>query len=302
MGQGDEEAQPRLAVLIAGGPLANMLVNRLSAHFGTISVLKEDPQCKFGIVRRRARLVGWRQALGQAAFGALKTMLQRRSAASDGGHQASTRPRSTPTQAGWQRIGSVNAPACRRALRQLDPQVVIVYGTRLIQWRTLGCIAAPFITYHAGINGEYRGETGAYWARHQPQRAPAGLTAALIEEGVDGVPYQATVGALPDDNIATDQYRQMASALPLLIRAIEDALKGQLRPPQIELPAAVSAHALGRSQSRGARAGPVHGSFAAGEAQASALPRTISLHRNGVLVCRALRPAASNMASRSSLI
>jgi hypothetical protein len=59
---------------------------------------------------------------------------------------------------------------------------------------------------------------------------------ALIEEGVDSVPYQATVGALPDDNIATDQYRQMASALPLLIRAIEDALKGQLRPPQIELP------------------------------------------------------------------
>jgi hypothetical protein len=181
-------------------------------------------------------LVGWRQALGQAAFGALKTMLQRRSAARLAAIRREHGLDPRPPKAGWQRIGSVNAPACRRVLRQPDPQVVIVYGTRLIQWRTLGCIAAPFITYHAGISGEYRGETGAYWARHQPQRAPAGLTVALIEEGVDGVPYQATVGALPDDNIATDQYRQMASALPLLIRAIEDALKGQLRPPQIELP------------------------------------------------------------------
>ena len=51
-------AAPRIVVLMAGGALAHMLVNRLEEHFGSISVLKEDPESKFAIVRRRARLIG----------------------------------------------------------------------------------------------------------------------------------------------------------------------------------------------------------------------------------------------------
>ncbi len=40
----------------------------------------------------------------------------------------------------------------------------------------------------------------------------------------------------PDDNISTYQHRQIAVALPLLIRAIEDALAGRLEPHQVDLP------------------------------------------------------------------
>jgi hypothetical protein len=43
MGDRDGNDGPRIVVLIAGGALAHMLVNRLEAHFGSISVLKEDP-------------------------------------------------------------------------------------------------------------------------------------------------------------------------------------------------------------------------------------------------------------------
>ena len=61
---------PRIAVLIAGGPLANMLVNGLRDRFGdAIAVLREEPEPKLAILRRRARLIGWAEALGQAAFG-----------------------------------------------------------------------------------------------------------------------------------------------------------------------------------------------------------------------------------------
>ena len=72
---------PRIAVLIAGGPLAHMLVNGLQAHFGSISVLREEPEPKLAIVRRRARLIGWPEALGQAAFGLVQKLITRRSAA-----------------------------------------------------------------------------------------------------------------------------------------------------------------------------------------------------------------------------
>jgi folate-dependent phosphoribosylglycinamide formyltransferase PurN len=60
----------------------------------------------------------------------------------------------------------------------------------------------------------------------------------LVDEGVDtgGVLYQARADFEPDDNISTYQHRQMAVALPLLIRAIEDALAGCLAPRQVDLP------------------------------------------------------------------
>ena len=79
---------------------------------------------------------------------------------------------------------------------------------------------------------------GAYWARSQRDPAHAGVTVHLVDEGVDtgDVLYQATTEFSFADNIATYQHRQMATALPLLIRAIEEALAGRLSPRRVNLP------------------------------------------------------------------
>jgi folate-dependent phosphoribosylglycinamide formyltransferase PurN len=239
-GPGQGPTPPRrIAVLIAGGPLAHILVNALSDHFGSILVLREAPESKLAIVRRRARLVGWREALGQAAFGVAQKLIARRSAARIAVicDRHGLDPRRDPAMAARD-IGSVNSDACRQALRELRPDVVVVYGTRIIKRDTLASVAAPFINYHAGVNPKYRGQNGAYWARSHADPGRAGVTIHLVDEGVDtgDVLYQAPVAFAPDDNIATYQHRQMVAALPLLARAIEDALTGCLRPHQVELP------------------------------------------------------------------
>lgn len=230
---------PRVAVLVAGGPLAAMLVNGLERHFGDIAVLKEQPEPKAMIVRRRARLVGWPEALGQAAFGIVQKLIAKRSekrlAQIWDEFGLDPRPHS---EARWQKIGSVNAQACRDVLQAIDPQVVVVYGTRILRRDTLRSVPVPFVNYHAGINPKYRGQNGAYWARSAGDPAHAGVTIHLVDEGVDTgeVLYQAPSEFTPEDNIATYQHRQMATALPLVIRAVEDALAGQLRPHRVELP------------------------------------------------------------------
>ena len=230
---------PRIALLIAGGPLAHILVNALTERFGRISVLEEDPESKLEIVRRRARLIGWREALGQAAFGVAHKLLTRRSAGRLAAiwdrHGLDPRPDPAVPVA---HIGSVNAQACREVLRELRPDVVVVYGTRILRRDTLACVAVPFINYHAGFNPKYRGQNGAYWARRNADPDHAGVTIHLVDEGIDtgDVLYQASVAFAPDDNIATYQHRQMVAALPLLARAIEDALAGRLRPRKVELP------------------------------------------------------------------
>ena len=60
----------------------------------------------------------------------------------------------------------------------------------------------------------------------------------LVDEGVDtgDVLYQAMSEFEAADNIATYQHRQMATALPLVIRAVEDALADRLSPRRVELP------------------------------------------------------------------
>jgi folate-dependent phosphoribosylglycinamide formyltransferase PurN len=236
--RGAETPAP-VAVLIAGGPLANILVNALQAHFGPIAVLEEAPEPKLAIVRRRAKLIGWRQALGQVAFGVLQRLIARRSAERLARiwSRHGLDPRPDPAVA-RRAIGSVNSEACRAALRELQPKVVVVYGTRIIRRPTLESVAAPFINYHAGINPKYRGQNGAYWARSNADPEHAGVTVHLVDEGVDtgDVLYQARADFAPDDNIATYQHRQMAVALPLLILAIEDALAGRLAPHRVDLP------------------------------------------------------------------
>jgi methionyl-tRNA formyltransferase len=102
----------------------------------------------------------------------------------------------------------------------------------------LAAVAAPFINYHAGITPKYRGQHPAYWAQVESDRDNAGVTVHLVDEGVDtgAVLYQEPVSFSPSDNITTYQYVQMVTALPLFVRAIEDALKARLRPQRVDLP------------------------------------------------------------------
>lgn len=229
----------RIVLLVVEGELANIAVNHLAARFGRVTVLKEEPESKWAILRRRARLVGPLYAGGQAICGVLLKVVAKTSRAriieicAEHGLVADT-----PANVEVKSIGSVNSETCRRVLKEFDPQVVAVYGTRIIGKRTLAAVGAPFINYHAGITPKYRGQHPAYWALAENDGDHAGVTVHLVDEGVDtgAVLYQEPVRVSPHDNITTYQYVQMAAALPLLVRAIEDALAGQLRPRMVDLP------------------------------------------------------------------
>ena len=218
-----------------------MLVNGFCGHFGAVSCCRRSPRPKLAIVRRRARLIGWRQALGQAAFGVVQKLIiaraaRRRLAAIWERHGLDPRPDPAIARARG-RLGELGSVP-RDALRELRPDVVVVYGTRIIKRATLRCVAAPFINYHAGVNPKYRGQNGAYWARSNARsracrrhRAPGRRGRRHRRRALPG-PRRVRSA----DNIATYQHRQMAVALPLLIRAVEDALAGRLAPRRVELP------------------------------------------------------------------
>jgi methionyl-tRNA formyltransferase len=232
-------ATGRIVLLTSGGPMAACVANALARRFGTITVLQEEPEPKWRILRRRARRLGMTAALGQAICGVVLKLRTRAMRCRIGTIMtAYNLDPALPAGIDIRLIGSVNAKSCRDALRELNPDVVAVYGTRIIRRDTLRAVAAPFINYHAGINPKYRGQHPGYWALVNGDPEHAGVTVHLVDEGVDtgAVLYQARVAFTSEDDITTYQWLQMAHALPLFTAALEDALAQRLTPKRIDLP------------------------------------------------------------------
>jgi folate-dependent phosphoribosylglycinamide formyltransferase PurN len=235
---GDAAHPGRVVVLSAGTPLANIVVNGLSARLGPLTVIEEAPETKGLIIRRRARLLGWATALGQVGFGLAQRLLWPNTARIEEIWRDHGLDPSPPRDATVHRVSSVNSDECRRLLAALAPDVVAVYGTRILKPETLRAVEAPFINYHAGINPKYRGQHPGYWALAQGDEDNAGITIHMVDEGVDtgSVLYQACVRFSAQDTIASYQHLQAAHALPLFSRAIEDAKAGRLAPRAVDLP------------------------------------------------------------------
>jgi folate-dependent phosphoribosylglycinamide formyltransferase PurN len=238
----DAETSPhhgRVVVLTSGGALGRIVVNGLCRHLGTLTVIVEQPEDKWRILRRRIRLLGPVAAMGQVALAIALRLDPRRKSRVE---SVCTRHELDRTAAHpgvtLHDVPSVNATACRALLAELQPAVVAVYGTRLLGRETLASVPAPFINYHAGITPKYRGQDPAYWARAEGDDAHAGVTIHLVDQGVDtgAVLYQAPVTFAPDDRLDTYQFVQAATAIPLFARAIEDALAGRLAPRSVDLP------------------------------------------------------------------
>jgi hypothetical protein len=127
-------------------------------------------------------------------------------------------------------VGPVNSPPAARALRDLGPDVVIVYGTRIIKRATLLRVPAPFINYHVGMTPSIAGRTAPMGRAASSTSTPGSACTSSMRAWT---PAMCSFRPPPEfsrsDNIAKTSV-QMATALPLLIRAIEDALAGCLAP------------------------------------------------------------------------
>lgn len=228
-----------IVVLTGGGPLAWIIINAVIGKFGSVTVLEEQTEPMRLLFQRRLRKLGAIAVAGQIAFGFAQRLLRAASR-----HRLRTlfdTEKLEPKPAAGCAVipvGSVNSEVCRRELVHIGPTVVLVVGTRMIGRATLTCITAPFINYHAGVNPKYRGMCGGYWALASGDPEHFGATVHLVDPGVDtgGILYWQRVTPSRDDNFVTYPFRLAASGRALVLRAIDDALKGQLRTVDSTLP------------------------------------------------------------------
>jgi folate-dependent phosphoribosylglycinamide formyltransferase PurN len=227
-------------VLLAGtGYSTDVVANYLSSRIPDLVVIVEDPQSRMEMTRRRARRVGWLPVVGQVLFVAiLLPALRRRGARRrdaifrSASVDATHRP---PTY----RVPSVNDEQAVALLTSLQPDVVVVHGTRIISARALQAMDCPVINMHAGITLRYRGVHGGYWALAEHHPEWVGTTIHLVDPGIDtgGILAQTKFEVSAEDTIATYADLHLVHGLPLLGAMLDEVMDGSKLEP---LPASMA--------------------------------------------------------------
>lgn len=224
----------RKVVVLAGpGESTDILFHYLDRAFGVHHLIVETPVGQRQLLMRRVEKLGWGVVLGQVLFkvgvaGWLARASRARQRDIRAAHGFWAAP---PPAARLTRVPSVNSPECIALLQALQPDVVVVNGTRIISKKVLAAVPCPFLNTHAGITPLYRGVHGGYWALANNDPAHCGVSVHVVDAGIDtgSIVAQALIAPTAADNFATYPLLQLAAGLPLLAQAVADALAGNLR-------------------------------------------------------------------------
>jgi folate-dependent phosphoribosylglycinamide formyltransferase PurN len=222
----------KLVLLGSDNPTTWIVYNHLIKEFGLFPAVIEQPQPRAQLLKNRVKKLGALQVADQLAFilairpyitmraqNRIKTIC----------HNMGLEP-TEPLSPSIQKIDSVNSEAFRRHLTEINPDIIVVNGTRIIGKKTLSATKAIFINSHQGITPAYRGAHGAYWALYKNDKENCGVTVHLVDEGIDtgNIIGKSKIEPTTEDSFATYPYLQTAAALPILTQAIISASESKL--------------------------------------------------------------------------
>lgn len=234
-----EKRMETVAMLIQPGTNPEIVVNAVKAAFPNLVVIEEQPESKKLFIRRRARKLGWVQALGQLAtmvvsrYGKRFTAARAREILEE--FDANPEMNSTIPRVA---IASANSPDLLTALDSIRPAALLLVSTRILKADTLAAISCPVLNLHAGINPQYRGLQGGYWSRIMSDEENFGATVHLVDAGVDtgDVLYQQRIKPSKRDTMHTYPLLQTAASTGIVVEALDDAVADTLKPWKIVAP------------------------------------------------------------------
>lgn len=227
------ESDVKVVVMTAGGANPAVIINALAARWPDLHVIMEAPESKLDIARRRARRFGWINSLGQLATMIAARLLRR--VASRRIAQICQSQGLDPVigaQIPVSEVASINNPECLQLVRSLQPSVILLISTRLLAKKMLAEIPCPVLNLHSGINPIYRGQMGGYWSLVENDIGNFGATVHLVDAGTDtgGALYEVRAAPSKGDFISTYPMVLTAAAKDIVLRSVEDAVHGKLKP------------------------------------------------------------------------
>ena len=213
--------------------LTNIVYGRLAKEFIIDSVIIEEPVSKKLLLKRRIKKTGLLNVAGQLLFmlfvaKPLRFLSVKRKKEILANYHLTDK--AIPLEK-IKSVASVNDPETIKLIQTLQPDLVIVNGTRIISVDVINCTNARFINIHAGITPLYRGVHGAYWAMAMEDKAHCGVTIHYVDSGIDtgGILAQGIIQPDKTDNFTTYPYLQFAVGVELFSEVIRDFMNGILQ-------------------------------------------------------------------------
>lgn len=215
----------KVVMLCQDGRSSRIMYNGIASHADIECVIIENNPSGRIIIQRRIKNLGIIKVIGQVLFIFINKLVAGTSQARveqlmfDYGLVDTPIPENV-----IKRVDSINDEETIHLLEKLNPDAVVVNGTRIISNKVLSSIHATFINTHMGITPKYRGVHGGYWALAMNDRDNCGVTVHLVDQGIDtgGVLYQGTIDTGKGDNFNTYPLHQIAKAIPLMKAALDD--------------------------------------------------------------------------------
>ena len=207
--------------------------NAVIKDFKIEAAIIEEPVSKKTLFKARIKRIGFFKVMSQAIFSILIVPYLRKKA----------KGRKTTLIKQYQldnsdfnidktcRVPSVNDEACKQLLEKLQPDIVLVNGTRIISKRILQCTKTIFINMHVGITPLYRGSHGGYWALYNNDVENFGTTIHIVDTGIDtgGVLKQVFAKPSKADNFTTYPVIQLAIGIQILSQVLQSVLNNNYK-------------------------------------------------------------------------
>lgn len=226
--------KPKIIILARDCDSTNVVYNYLVKYFDIDAVVFEKPIPRKRQFLNRAKRLGYLNALSQVIFflciaPVIKSFSQKRKSEIFKEYDLDE---TGPPEKIIKRIRYANTEEGRSLLKQINPDLIIVNGTRIISKKTLESVPATFINIHTGITPAFRGVHGGYWAMAKGKKEMFGTTIHYVDTGVDtgGIIEQVFIAPPKKDNFYTYPYLQYATVLPVLKQVIQSFVDGN-KPP-----------------------------------------------------------------------
>jgi len=222
--------KPEIVILATDGQSTNMLYHALKDDYHIVKVIFEERMSRGELVQKRLRKFSFAHVAGQLLFQALylpylRSKSTKRLTEIEREFGLKNEPVPQPVTE-W--VYSANSNECQTLLKTINPQVVVLSGTRILSAETLNCLTVPFVNIHAGITPFYRGVHGGYWALANNDPTNCGVTVHLVDSGIDtgNILAQTTISPTAEDNFTTYPILQLAKGIALLKDCLPAVING----------------------------------------------------------------------------
>lgn len=226
----------KVLLLSGEGQTCELVTDYLASNHNLVGVIKEGPMSKKKLFTNRKKQLGFFKVLGQVIFiVGMQPILNFFSTVRKKFIVNKIKEKSSGMKKDFEelQVNTINDDEVLSLYKNLAPDIIIVFGTRIIKKKIFSNFTCPVYNVHVGITPAYRGVHGGYWALVNNDLENFGITVHQIDAGIDTgqVEHQARILPSKKDNFTTYPLLQLLAGLDSLSKVIRGERSDENRVP-----------------------------------------------------------------------